>query len=248
MMAAKVLAERGHQVILCEKESELGGQLKVASVPPGKKDILKLKQYLVDSVKKAGVTIQTGENIEPNVIERIKSDAVVVAIGGKPIIPAIPGIGSSHVVLAKEVLLGKSEVGDSIVIIGGGQVGLEVAEYLGERGKKITVIELLDELARGMPSIAKLPLLCHLEELGVTILMRAKVKEIRNGEVFVQHKGSEKRVAANTVIIAVGSEPDTEFLEKVKGKVSEAYVIGDTLKPRRILEAIAEGFDIGRKV
>jgi len=248
LMVAKVLKERGHQVILYEKEPELGGQLKVASIPPGKKDIVKLKQYLVDSVRKAGVMIQTGENIEPDVIEKIKSDAVVVAIGGEPIIPAIPGIRSNHVVLAKDVLLAKSEVGDSVVIIGGGQVGLELAEYLAENGKKVMVVEILDELARGMPSIAKLPLLCRLEELGVRIWTKAETKEIKGKEVIVKYKGSEKRVGADTVIIAVGSGPNHQLFEKIKGKVSEVFIIGDSLKPRRILEAIAEGFEIGAKI
>jgi pyruvate/2-oxoglutarate dehydrogenase complex dihydrolipoamide dehydrogenase (E3) component len=199
-------------------------------------------------MRRVGVEIHNEKEIASGAIARLKTDALVVAIGGKSVIPSIPGIELPHVALAKDVLLGKAEVGDPIVIIGGGQVGLEVAEHLGEKGKKITVIELLDELARGMPSITKLSLLCRLEELGVTILMKAKVKKIRSGEVFFQYKGAEQRVAANTVIIAAGSEPDTEFLEKVKGKIAETYVIGDALKPRRILEAIAEGFDIGMKV
>lgn len=248
LMAAKVLAERGHKVTLYEKESELGGQLKVGSIPPGKKDILKLKQYLVDSVKKTGVMIQTGEYIEPEVIEKIKSDAVIMAIGGKPIIPLIPGIESNHVVFAKDVLLGKSEVGDSVVIIGGGQVGLEVAEHLAERDKRITVIEILDELAGGMPSLAKLPLLCRLEELGVTIWIKSEVKEIQDREVVVQYKGSKRSVKVDTIIIAAGSEPDHELFEKMKRNIPKVFMIGDSVKPRRILEAIAEGFEIAIKI
>jgi len=248
LMTAKILTERGHHVLLYEKEVELGGQLKVASIPPGKKDIVKLERYLTERVKRVGVTIQVGKEIIPKMIEGLKPDALVVAVGGKPIIPSIPGIELGHVVLAKDVLLGKAKVGDSVVIIGGGQVGLEVAEYLAERGKRITVIEVLDELARGMPSIAKLPLLCSLEEFGVTIWTKAKVKEIQNREVIVQYKGSERRVKADTVIIAAGSEPNTEFFEKIKSKISEAYLIGDSLKPRRILEAITEGFEVGIKI
>lgn len=248
LMAAKVLSERGHHVTLYEENSELGGQLKVASIPPGKKDILKLTHYLVEGIKKLEVEIHKGEEIDPEVIERLKPDAVIVAVGGKPIIPSIPGIELGHVVLAKDVLLSKAKVGDSVVIIGGGQVGLETAEYLAEKGKRITVIEILDELARGMPSIAKLPLLCSLEEFGVTIWTKANVKEVKNKEVIVQYKGLEKRVATDTVIIAAGSEPNDEFFEEIKGQIPEAYIIGDSLKPRRILEAIAEGFEVGIKI
>ncbi len=248
LTAAKILAERGHKVIIYEKESELGGQLKVASIPPGKKDILKLKHYLIEKIKGLGIESHSGEEVDADLVEKLKPDVLVIAVGGKPIIPSIIGIEMDHVVLAKDVLLEKAKVGNSVVIIGGGQVGLEVAEHLAERGKRITVIEILDELARGMPSIAKLPLLCRLEELGVTIWTKAKVKEIQKREVIVQYKGSERRVKADTVIIAAGSEPNTEFFEKIRGKVSEAYLIGDSFNPKRILEAIAEGFEVGLKI
>ena len=248
LMAAKVLAERGHQVTLYEKESQLGGQLKLASVPPGKKDILKLERYLIEGVKKVDVQIHVGEEFNPEKIERARVDVLVVATGGIPIIPSIPGIEMRHVVMAKDVLSGKTEVGDSVVIIGGGQVGLEVAEYIGEKGKKITVIEILDELGRGMPEVARSPLLNRLEELGVALWTKAEVKGIQDREVTIQWKGSIERVGANTVIIAVGSDSNTTLWDQVKNRISETYVIGDCVKPRRILEAIQEGFEIGTKI
>ena len=248
LMAAKVLAERGHQVTLYEKESQLGGQLKLASVPPGKKDILKLERYLIEGVKKVDVQIHVGEEFNPEKNEGARVDVLVAATGGIPIIPSIPGIEMSHVVMAKDVLSGKTEVGDSVVIIGGGQVGLEVAEYLGEKGKKITVIEILDELGRGMPEVARSPLLNRLEELGVALWTKAEVKGIQDREVTIQWKGSIERVGANTVIIAVGSDPNTKFWDQVKNRISETYAIGDCVKPRRILEAIQEGFEIGTKI
>jgi len=248
LMAAKVLAERGHKVFLYEKEPELGGQLKVASIPPGKKDILKLRHYLIGEIKRSGVEIHSGEEVDSDLIEKLKPDGLVIAVGGIPILPSIPGLEMDHVVLAKDVLLEKAKVGDSVVIIGGGQVGLEVAEYLAKNGKKVMVVEILDELARGMPSIAKLPLLCRLEELGVRIWTKAETKEIKGKEVIVKYKGSEKRVGADTVIIAVGSGPNHQLFEKIKGKVSEVFIIGDSLKPRRILEAIAEGFETAVKI
>jgi len=248
LMAAKVLAERGHQVTLYEKESQLGGQLKLASVPPGKKDILKLERYLIEGVKKVDVQVRVGEEFNPEKIERARVDVLVAATGGIPIIPSIPGIEMRHVVMAKDVLSGKTEVGDSVVIIGGGQVGLEVAEYIGEKGKKITVIEILDELGRGMPEVARSPLLNRLEELGVALWTKAEVKGIQDREVTIQWKGSIKRVGANTVIIAVGSDSNTKFWDQVINRISETYVIGDCVKPRRILEAIQEGFEIGTKI
>jgi NADPH-dependent 2,4-dienoyl-CoA reductase/sulfur reductase-like enzyme len=127
-------------------------------------------------------------------------------------------------------------------------VGLEVAEYLGEKGKRITVIEILDELGRGMPQLARLPLLNRLEELDVAFWTKAEVKGIQDREVTIQWKGSIERVGANTVIIAVGSDSNTKFWDQAKNRISETYLIGDCVKPRRILEAIQEGFEIGTKI
>jgi 2,4-dienoyl-CoA reductase (NADPH2) len=248
LMASKVLATRGHRVTLYEKETQLGGQLNLAFLPPGKKDIRKLERYLIEGIKKAGVEIHVGEEIKPEMLEGMKLGALVIAVGGKPIIPSIPGIKMGHVVMAKDVLLRTAKIGDSVAIIGGGQVGLEVAEYLAEMGKSVTVIEIFDELARGMPIVAKLPLLCRLEELGVTVWINSEIKEIRKREVIVQHKGSEERVAADTVIITVGSESNKDLFSKIEGRISKTYMIGDSAKPRRILEAIREGFEIGIKI
>jgi 2,4-dienoyl-CoA reductase-like NADH-dependent reductase (Old Yellow Enzyme family)/thioredoxin reductase len=248
LMTAKVLAERGHQVTLYEKELWLGGQMKLASIPPGKKDVLKFERYLINAIEKAGVTIRLGVEMKPETIDELQLDALVLAIGGRPKIPLIPGIEMRHVVMAKDVLSSKAEVGKSILIIGGGQVGLELAEFLAEKDKKVTVIEILDELARGMPNISKLPLLCRLEELGVTIFTKAEVREIKEKEVIVQYKGSEMNIYANTVIVAVGSESNIEFFNQIEGKISETFLVGDSVMPRRILEAIAEGFETGMKV
>ena len=248
LTAAKILVERGHRVIIYEKESELGGQLKAASIPPGKKDILKLKHYLIERIERLGIESHSGEEVDTDLIQKLRPDVLVIATGGKPIIPSVIGIEMDHVVLAKDVLLQKVKVGKSVVIIGGGQVGLEVAEHLAERGKRITVIEILDELARGIPSIVKLPLLCRLEELGVTIWTKADINEIQDKKVIVQYKGSKRNVEADTVIIAAGSKPNNELFEKMKSDISEVFMVGDSLKPRRILEAITEGFETAAKI
>jgi thioredoxin reductase len=99
-----------------------------------------------------------------------------------------------------------------------------------------------------MPEVARLPLLNRLEELEVAFWTKAEVKKIQHNEVTIQWKGSIDRVGANTVIIAVGSDSNTKFLDQVKNRIAETYLIGDCVKPRRILEAIQEGFEIGTKI
>lgn len=247
LTAARVLAERGHRVTLFEKSGRLGGQMEIASVPPGKERVRRLMRHLVSGVRKAGVIVRSGEAFTTE--KAGGSYALVLATGGKPVIPKIPGIEKPHVYLARDVLSGRVvDPAGPVAIIGGGQVGVEVAEFLAEAGKKVAVVELLADMAKGMPSIARLPLLCRLEELGVTVLTKARVAEIRDGEIVVEHKGAAGVLSASTVVIAAGSEPDAETLNRYRGNVLECYVIGDAARPRSFLEAIAEGFEIGLKI
>lgn len=246
LTAARVLARRGHCVTLYEREPVLGGQLLLASVPPGKGDIRRLTGYLVEEVRKAGVRVRLGEEPAPEVLER--AEAVVVATGGLPVIPAIPGVDRAHVAVARDVLSGKARTGRSVVVVGGGQVGVEVAEFLAEQGRKVTVVEVLEEPAKGMPGIAKLPLLCRLEELGVAVWTMATVLEIREKDVVARYRGEERAIPADTVVIAAGARADAALYEKIKGTGRELHLVGDANGPKGLLEAIAGGFEAGQKI
>jgi NADPH-dependent 2,4-dienoyl-CoA reductase/sulfur reductase-like enzyme len=248
MEAAIAAARRGHKVTIYEKDEQLGGRLLVAVKPPGKADIEKLANYLRKQVNKLGVAVKLGKEVDSESIERLKPDAVIVATGGTPLIPEIPGIESRNVVTALEVLEGKVKVGKKVVIIGGGQVGLETAEYLGEMGKSITVVEMLDEVGRGMPRIPKIALISKLERLKVGIVIRAEVERITNQGVIINHMGKREEMLADTVVSATGLSPNQEIAKKLKNKVRELYCIGDSVEPRTILEAIHEGFAIGLKI
>lgn len=248
MEAAIVAARRGHKVTIYEKDEQLGGGLLVAVKPPGKADIEKLTNYLRKQVNKLGVAVKLGKEVDSESIERLKPDAVIVATGGTPLIPEIHGIESRSVVTALEVLMGKVEVGKKVTIIGGGQVGLETAEYLGEMGKSITVVEILDEVGRGMPRIPKIALISKLERLKVDIVIRAEVDRITNRGVILNHMGKQEDMLVDTVVLATGLSPNQEIAKKLKDKVRELYSIGDSVQPRTILEAIREGFEIGLKI
>jgi NADPH-dependent 2,4-dienoyl-CoA reductase/sulfur reductase-like enzyme len=247
LTAARTMAERGHRVTLYEKAERLGGQMEIASVPPGKERVRRLIRHLESGARRAGVSVRSGEAFEP--AKAGGADVLVLATGGKPVVPNIPGIGKPHVLLARDVLSGRvADPAGPVAIIGGGQVGIEVAEFLAEEGKAVAVVELLPDTAKGMPSIARLPLLCRLEELAVAVLTKARVVEIRDGEIDVEHNGNAIVVPAATVVIAAGFETDPKDIDRYKGCAPEVYVVGDAARPRSFLEAIAEGFEAGIQV
>jgi len=249
--AARVAVLRGHQVTLCEKTDRLGGQFNLAATPPTKQEFIKAIQYLSTQVKKAGVKVELGKEVTPELVDELKPDVVIVATGGAPIIPAdIPGTDKPIVVTAHDVLAGKVTVGDKVVIIGGGEVGCETADYVGERGAmQITVVEMLEDVALDMLPWTKEFLMERLNDYRVNILTSAKVKEILDDGVVFTRDGKEESIrGVNSIVVAMGAKSVNDLSEKLKGKVAEIHVIGDAKEPRKALEAIHEGAEIARKI
>lgn len=241
--AARVAALRGHEVTLFDKETSLGGQLLVASLPPHKGVLASLANYLIAQVHRLGIKVELGKEVTPEVILRAKPDAVVIATGVMRSVPKLPGIEMAKVVDAAEVLTGKIEVGAKVVVIGGGVVGCETAESLADKGKKVTIIEMLEDLAAGMERWHKQYLLERLDLLGVTILTRTKAEAVKEEGMLVSMESGPKEVLpADTIVLATGAKPNQELYRQLSGKVSEIHLVGDCVEPRRILEAIAEGF------
>ena len=133
---ARVAALRGHQVTIYEKEQELGGQIRIGRAPPHRAELGKVTDYLFHQVKKAGVQIEPGTEITPSMINGFDVDAIVLASGALPSTPGIKGVGSEHVVYAFDVIAGKVSVGKKVVVVGGGLVGVETADFLVSRARK----------------------------------------------------------------------------------------------------------------
>jgi 2,4-dienoyl-CoA reductase-like NADH-dependent reductase (Old Yellow Enzyme family)/thioredoxin reductase len=246
MQAAIVAAERGHKVTLLEKEAKLGGQLKIAALPPFKGDIFTWIDYLVNQVKKAGVELKLNTDATVETIIRRRPDAVVIAAGGTPAMPDIPGIDKSNVVTAQDVLSGKARVGQNVVIIGGGMVGCETGHYLAKQGKAVTIIEILKRMANDMLLMTRRRLMDGLKSKKVTMLISATCEEIKEGSVQVTTaEGKRETIPADTVIIAVGYKANDGLYKALEGKVPEIYCIGNSVEPRRILEANGEGYQAG---
>jgi 2,4-dienoyl-CoA reductase (NADPH2) len=249
LQAAETAAMRGHRVVLLDKAQQMGGQLLMACRPPGKGDIEPFKDHLVYRVKKLGVEIILNETVSPELLERINPDAAIIATGSAPVIPSIPGLSEVTFLTSDQVLQGSEFDGKRVVVIGGGSVGCEVAELLCEQQKKVTVIEILDDVARDMDKINKLPLIMSLEDHGVRLMTKTRVESVTEEGVWTDCLGEKELVAYDALIVAVGRKPRKEQMtEIIRDKVKEVFEVGDGCEPRGILDAVREGFDAATKI
>jgi 2,4-dienoyl-CoA reductase-like NADH-dependent reductase (Old Yellow Enzyme family)/thioredoxin reductase len=245
MEAAIIAAQRGHRVTIYEQLPQLGGKLNPAAIPPGKDEIRPLIDFFVRQVQKLGISVVLRKEASASLIKQLRPDVIILAAGGIPVVPPIPGVAGENVVFAEQVLSGAA-AGQRVVIIGGGLVGCETAEFLAKHGKKITVIEILDELASGVGSSFKPGLISRLAADGLTVMTGAICKKIfAEGVIITARDGKEQTLAADTVVLAAGAKPDRRLMQEIKGLAPEIYPIGDCVEPRRILEAISEGHRIG---
>jgi len=248
MQAAIVAAKRGHHVTLYEKEPRLGGQLIPAIVPPGKDKLEPLYSYLTTQVRKLGVKVKLGKEVTQAVVKAAKPDAVILTTGMESVIPDIPGIDKANVAPAVDVLTGRVEAGMGVAIIGGQTVGCETADFLVEKGIEVTMM-VRSSFTTKMNPIIGWPLLDRLAKLGVTMLDGVKYEKFEDNSLVITTKeGKRKTIEADTIVLAAGARPNTKLFEALKGHVPEIHCAGDCVEPRNFMEAITEGFNIGRMI
>ncbi|MFC1916909.1 FAD-dependent oxidoreductase, partial [Chloroflexota bacterium] len=249
MEAARVAALRGHEVTLCEREPELGGQMLLAALPPCKDPIRDFTNYLIGQIKKSLVHVELGKEVDVSLIKSMKPDVVVLATGGTLLTPRIPGHDSSNVVTAKDVLIRNADLGIKVVVIGGGAIGCETADFLSEDGKEVTVLEMLPEFAITLGSSMRARLLARLARKKVRMMARVNVREISNGGVdIVDSDWQRQSVECDTVVLAIGFEANRSLSEELGHEGIEAYLVGDCVEPRDIMEAVADGFRVARSL
>ena len=246
MQAAIVAAQKGHKVTLFEKDAKPGGQLNIAALPPFKGDIFPWINYLVNQVEKAGVEVKLNTDATAEIVIKGNPDAVVIATGSTPAMPDISGIDKLNVVTAQDVLSGTVRAGQNVVIIGGGMIGCETGHYLAEQGKTVTIIEILKRMASDMLFMTRRRLMDGLRSKKVTLLTSATCEEIKEGSVqVITNEGKRETMPADTVIIAAGYKVNDRLYKALEGKVPEICCVGNSAKPRRILEATSEGYQAG---
>ena len=248
MEFARIAKIRGHDVVIIDSGDDIGGTLKLSSIPKFKARIRRLIEWYRYQLKKLNVSIYLKRSFTEDIINEVKPDAIIIATGAKPIKPKIKGIENS--ILADEILVGKIKPKDDVVIIGGGLVGCETAIYLAEKGVKVTIVEALSKLAPNEPTINRVVILKLLKKYNVKILTESPVIEIGKDYVKVKNKsGKISKIKCNQVINALGRRENIPAnIENLRKLIKEVYVIGDAKSPRKIINAIHEGFSIALNI
>ena len=249
---ARIAAERGHQVILLEKDTSLGGQIRLASQAPGRQEFGEVILYLSRQVEKAGVDIRLG--VEGNVekILGLTPDAAVIATGASPVIPDIAGARSAHGVTAWDILGGKVPDGRRFAVIDGDkedQVAVGTAEYLADLGKAVEIISRLPYVGKDLDILNFVPIYQRLLEKGVKLTPHSGIAEISNQHIVLYNVytgAQESRREVDVVVFAAGRVAEDRLYWDLKGKINDLYRIGDCLAPRSVLSAIGEGNRVGR--
>jgi 2,4-dienoyl-CoA reductase-like NADH-dependent reductase (Old Yellow Enzyme family)/thioredoxin reductase len=247
--AAWVAAARGHAVTLYEKQQVMGGQYRIAAIPPFKQDIARAISYYIHMCNKYGVCLKPGIEATAEQIVAEKPDVVIVATGGEPLIPDIKGANGQCVVTAWDILEGKKQAGPKVLIIGGGMIGCEVADFLGEHLHHVTLLEILPEIAKDVPLSTGYFLMQRLKEYGVQIEMETTIVELLDDGAVVHKNGKRSKLDGfHTIVLALGTKSVNSLKNQLEKKVPEVYVIGDALTPRQAIDAIEEGARVALKI
>ena len=247
--AAIVARDRGHEVILCEKTGTLGGLLRYARKVPFKRETQQYVDYMIAKAVRMGVDIRLNTEVTPELVKVIAPDFCIAAVGSKALIPPIPGVEKAHPIM--DMYDGKVQVGQKVVIVGGGLAGTEAALELAMQGKQVTLVEMGIDVARDANSIHKPALMMELKDHAeqVTILCRTTCTGIHDhGIVCRDADGKELTLDADTVILAAGMAPLRAEALALEPVSSEFRMVGDCKRPRQILEAVREGYDAAMEV
>jgi 2,4-dienoyl-CoA reductase-like NADH-dependent reductase (Old Yellow Enzyme family)/thioredoxin reductase len=250
LQAARMASWRGHEVTLLEKEKVLGGQFLAASAAPKKEGLKEAIQFMAREAMDAGVHVELGVEAGVERVKALRPDIVIVATGSTPILPEISGLDRLPVFKAQDVLLEKEKVaGQKVLVIGGGLVGVEAADFLAARGKKVTIVEMTKQMASGVDMNHWFYIRRRLRERGVEMITSATVEEVKSESILLK-VGEETRNLSGieAVVLAVGVRSKNELFEPLKDVAREVQVVGDAREPRNALEAALDGAKVGAKI
>jgi 2,4-dienoyl-CoA reductase-like NADH-dependent reductase (Old Yellow Enzyme family)/thioredoxin reductase len=254
--AAYVLHKRGHHVVLCEASARLGGQVNIAAVPIAKQELCKVVKYLKTRLEKNNIEVRLNTPVTKELIEKEFSDYEIIgAYGAKPnIIPAFTEF--NQWTTADDILSGKAFPGQKIVILGGGSVGCELADYLAPllndrfiRNRDITVLEMGKEILMTETGAGRSVLVQRMLQKGIHIECNAKMTKAQEGKIYFEQNGTERVIEnVNTLVFAIGYHIDAAIEDMLKQTNRPYYLIGDCNKVGNIKDAISTAYEVARKL
>jgi 2,4-dienoyl-CoA reductase-like NADH-dependent reductase (Old Yellow Enzyme family)/thioredoxin reductase len=251
MNAAIVCADRGHEVTLYEWSDRLGGQLPAAATPAFKWPLKKFTDYLVRQTAKRDIDVRLGVNATPDAIEAGDYDAVLVCVGAKPVIPPIPGIDGGEVIQAADVYGHEDELGKRVVIVGGGEIGVETGMHLAARGHEVTVVEMLPRLASDCPPLHyRAPMEeAWLATPGLHFIVNARCTKIGKGTVtWMDPEGAEHELACDSVVLSVGYRARGDEAGAFFGTAPQFEMLGDCACAGNIQKAMRNSFVLASQI
>lgn len=248
--AARVAALKGHSVTIYEKSLQAGGQLLIASVPPRKEEMMRILNYYEAVLDTLPVTFRFGTTLTPEDYE--KYDDIIVATGAVNNIPPIKGSELPLVVSAWDVLAKKAVVFGKAVVIGGGLVGVETAEYLAHLGCEVTIVEMLDQIAKEESGTILPTLTKELDDYHVIRHVNTRLEEIHNDSVTVttalpDQEPNTFTIPADFVVLAIGAKKQLPDMENCSVPL---HYVGDCAgeRPSNIEHAVKSAYDTANEL
>ncbi len=246
MEAAIQAAKMGNEVILCEKTGKLGGILNCEEKVPFKKNLGRYLKRQARLLEVNGVDVRMNTAVTPALAEELKPDVIIASLGARPVVPPVPGIEKA--LPAESVLENVESVKGDAVIMGAGQVGLELAIWLAQLGHKVTVVEMADRPGIDIRSVAFMYYGIYMDDLGVDLRLNTKAVAVNGGSLTVETADGREEIPADTVIYAVGQKPLAEEADALALCAPEYYLIGDSVKPANVLSATRQAYAIARNI
>jgi len=249
VVAALILSRRGHRVQLWERRPAIGGKLPVAAIPPHKELLGTLVRYLDDAVRRSQIVTHLGAALPLGSPTTGPARIAVVATGALPGAPRIPGLAPDFAVSAEDLLQKGAGQARRFLVVGGALVGLETADFLMTRGGKVVIVEQLETIGQGVPTLRRDLIVDRLQAGGVTVWSGTRLVRIDGRRPVVCQNGVEKMLEAfDRVVLATGYVPDRSAVEWARDRFQRVIVVGDAREPHGILEAMADGYEAGRMV
>jgi NADPH-dependent 2,4-dienoyl-CoA reductase/sulfur reductase-like enzyme len=251
LAAARMAALRGHTVTVVEQRGRIGGVARLAAIPPGRGEVWDIVDFLQRELDRLKVEIRLNAAVDDSALDALRPEVAVLASGSLPEMPVITGLIQTRMTLTTvvDVLGGRSLAGDRVIVLGGGQAGLVLADFLAEKGKEVAVLNRRPHFAEEMSSNDRFYLRERLKRDGVRLYKRVAIQRFLADGVEFKSAGEAHRLEGfDTVVLAERMTPIREAAAHLKQRGIALHVVGDAKNPRTLMHCLSEGEEIGREI